>query len=146
MVDGVVPSVIANATQQLAPAYGSLSLTYESVDRYACPLSSTWQPLKVVLRLLEVGKKKHFHTLTLAVLCSPTDVRNWITHADDFAIAYIALTPQLYQLANRSVPTQHWRLKCWLMAGVCLPIPGVIAASATAPSGDLVMPAAMVYA
>ena len=41
--------------------------------------------------------------LTLALLCSPTDVRNWITHADDFAVAYIALTSQLYQQANRYI-------------------------------------------
>ena len=59
--------------------------------------------------------------LTLAMLCSPTDVRNWITHADDFAVAYIALTSQLYQLANRYVPTHQQRLEHKQMAGVCLP-------------------------
>lgn len=40
VVDAVVPSLFANATQQLAPAHGSLSLTYESVDRYARALPS----------------------------------------------------------------------------------------------------------
>ncbi len=50
--------------------------------------------------------------LTLAMLCSPTDVRNWITHADDFAVAYIALTPQLFQQANRYVPAYQRRLEC----------------------------------
>ena len=35
VVDRVIPSLFANATQQLAQAHGALSLTYESVDRHA---------------------------------------------------------------------------------------------------------------
>ena len=33
VVDHVIPSLLANATQQLAPTQGNLTLTFESVER-----------------------------------------------------------------------------------------------------------------
>ena len=33
IVDRIIPSLIANATQQLAPAHANLTITYEAVDR-----------------------------------------------------------------------------------------------------------------
>ncbi len=33
IVDRIIPSLIANATQQLAPGHANLTITYEAVDR-----------------------------------------------------------------------------------------------------------------
>jgi len=33
VVDGIAPSLLANATQELAPAHGNVTLNFVSVDR-----------------------------------------------------------------------------------------------------------------
>ena len=45
------------------------------------------------------------HTSNRTKLCmrSPTDVRNWLQGADDFAITFIAVSSQQEQQANRYI-------------------------------------------
>ena len=45
------------------------------------------------------------HTANRHTLCtrSPTDVRNWLQGADDFAVTYIAVSSQQEQQANRCI-------------------------------------------